>query len=41
MKYTWVPQSQFSKEAVINELKNGDAGIIDVGSYKKMLQQNK
>lgn len=35
MKYEWIPQLPFSKENVINELKNSDAGIIDIEPYNE------
>lgn len=33
MEYRWVPQVPYSQESVIRELKNADAGIIDVEPY--------
>lgn len=33
MEYRWAPQLPFSEESVIKELKNADAGIIDVEPY--------
>ena len=33
MEYRWAPQLPFSEAAVIEELKNADAGIIDIEPY--------
>ena len=33
LEYRWAPQSPFSAESAIHELKNADAGIIDIEPY--------
>jgi len=33
MEYKWSPQLQFNRENVIKELKNADAGIIDIQPF--------
>lgn len=33
LEYRWAPQSPFSEESAIHELKNADAGIIDIEPY--------